>query len=159
MKLKNEFPQDYKPANVKQLCEENRWAANGVSTSSVGSFGNVPERFQKIADSLPDGTRARERYENAAQEARDIYRQQILSDIRQFSKGKGRADLESVANRLRHLSDQFDQGHNKNIAGRVMWCSYMIGDWYMKNNPSKGEGRLVSGKDEKGTKYRQFRAK
>lgn len=158
MKLKNEFPKDYKPENVKQLCEENRWAKNGILTSSVGSFNNVPERFEEIAASMPAGSAERARYETAGKEADEIYRQQILSDIRKFSNGKGRAELESAANRMRHLSGQYEKS-NPATAGRMMWCSYMIGDWYMQNNPSRGEGRLVSGKDQNGTKYQQFRAK
>lgn len=158
MRLTEEFKKQYTPDRVTQLCEEQRWSKGGLTPMSMNSFGNVPEVFKEIAQTFPEGSDAREQYMNAAQEASDIYKQQILSDIRRFSLGKGRGELENAALRLRDISN-LHENTNMAMAGRIMWSSYMIGDWYMKNNPSRDNGKLVSGKDRNGVGYTQFRAK
>lgn len=158
MKLTKEFMKQYTPDKVEQLCEEQRWSESGVEAVSMSSFGNVPEYFEEIAQTFPEGSDSRERYMDAAKEAKEIYRQQILSDIRRFSSGKGRAEHENAAVRMRTISEQY-KNINKAVSARAIWSSYMIGDWYMKKNPSRANGNLVSGRTENGIGYRQFRMK
>lgn len=136
------------PDNVEQLCKQHRWSSKGIISARSSEFGTVPEAFEQAASMLPEGTDQHKKLTQAFKKAAGIYREQILSDVRNETTGKPRAELESINEMLfkLHHSKEKDGTY---VAARLLWAAHMIGDWYYKNGGKQGPAS--------GPGYRQFK--
>jgi hypothetical protein len=139
------------PAKVQELCNDNPWSKQGLKVSGTFGFGTIPEQFEKASQAMPEGSKAQHAYHEAYLKAREIYRDQILADVRSVSKGKDRAGLEIVNQGLGRVAKLMEDQDNY-VSNRLIWAAHMVGDWYYKNNPNAKSDKPVSGKE-----YQQFR--
>jgi hypothetical protein len=139
------------PSKVEELCRDNPWSKQGLKVSGTFGFGTIPEQFEKSAQAMPDGSELQKTYYKAYLEAREIYKHQILADVRKISKGKTRAELEGINEGLGRFAKSLEKEDNY-VSNRLIWAAHMVGDWYYKNNPGAKSDKPVSGKG-----YQQFR--
>ena len=63
---------------LRQKCDLEPWV---IQKAGHIKFGNVPEQFQNIAKLMPDGSTEQQNFLDAAEHARNIYREQIQALI------------------------------------------------------------------------------
>jgi hypothetical protein len=142
------YKRDLDPAKVEELCENERWSSKGLQGVRASKFGTIPEDFEKAASFMPEGSEEKQTLMAAFKKAASIYRDQILSDVRQETTGKPRAELESINETLFQTSKLFENDGTY-VSARLLWAAHMVGDWHYKNGGSKGLA--------KGDGYQQFK--
>lgn len=140
---------DLDPDNVAELCEQERWKQGSLTDLSRRHFGFVPEKFEAIANSHPEGSDERKRFMDARDEARKIYKQQIMSDLRratapleQKSGRERRAGYEQLSTRLWHYykADKLEGDPVYKYQGaRILWAAEAgLRHLFEKNSDNNG---------------------
>jgi hypothetical protein len=139
------------PSKVEELCADQRWSSAGFKMASLpgNKFGTLVEQFEKAAKGYDEGSEDYKIYMEARQKASDIYREQILSDIRKDTSNMNRAELETCNHRLFQRAGDFEDDDSY-IRSRLLWATHMAGDWWQKNNGD------VHSRRASGPGYQQF---
>ncbi|MFP4314232.1 MAG: hypothetical protein ACLFR0_07890 [Alphaproteobacteria bacterium] len=126
--------QDLDPDNVAELCEQERWKAGSLTDLSRRHFGFVPEKFEALANEYEEGSDEYERFMAARDEARAIYKKQIMADVRRAtakldqksSPIDRRAGYERLSTRLWHYykADKLEGDPVYKFQGaRILWAA------------------------------------
>lgn len=142
--------QDLDPDNVEELCEQERWKVGSLTELSKRHFGFIPEKFEALANSHPEGSDEYNKYMEARDEARAIYKSQIMSDLRratapleQKSGRERRAGYEQLSTRLWHYykADKLEGDPVYKYQGaRILWAAEAgLRHLFEKNDKTNGQ--------------------
>lgn len=128
------------PDKVTELCEKEPWKTGPLTQLNKGLMGFVPEKFEALAQSHPEGSPEYLRFMTARDEAREIYWTQLKTALRQTCtrfdsdptiKNK-RLAYEPLSTALWSFAKTLEpQALWDQQRGRIMWVALNLGEAYM----------------------------